>query len=49
MDNKYDSFTFRIKLNVNLVSELTDMIHILPDPKQEEDLLCTEEIRLKFG
>jgi hypothetical protein len=37
MDNKYDSFPFKIKLNVNLEEEIQDMRMLLPDPRKEED------------
>ena len=47
-DNKYDSYIFRVKLNVNLLDDITDYSELLPDPANEDDMLCAEEIRLKF-
>lgn len=47
-DNKYDSYCFRVKLNVNLLDDITDYSEILPHPDNEDDMLCAEEIRLKF-
>lgn len=37
-----------MKLNVNLVDDVTDFSEILPYPDNEDDMLCAEEIRLKF-
>ena len=48
MDNKYDSFSFKIKLNVNFDKEIEDFRALIPDPKKEDELDCSEEIRLKF-
>jgi len=47
-DNKYDSYIFRVKLNVNILDDITDFSEILPHPENEDDMLCAEEIRLKF-
>lgn len=49
-DNKYDSFIFRVKLNVNITAEEdhSDYSLLMPDPDNEDDVLCAEEIRLKF-
>jgi hypothetical protein len=49
MDNKFDSFPFKIKLNINLEEEIKDMRMLLPDPRLEEDQIATEEIRLKMN
>lgn len=48
MDNKYDSFAFKIKLNVAFDKEIEDLRVLLPDPREEEELNCSEEIRLKM-
>ena len=48
MDNKYDSFAFKIKLNVSVEKDIEDLRVLLPDPRQEEELKYSEEIRLKM-
>ena len=49
MDNKYDSFAFKVKLNVAFDKPIQDMRAILPDKKHDDDDLATEEIRLKMS
>lgn len=47
-DNKYDSFSFRVKLGVQLQkSDLHDYSQIVVTLK-EDDYACSEEIRLKY-
>ena len=48
MDNKYDSFAFKVKLNVAFEEEIKSFEQILPDPSNENELLCSEEIRMKM-
>lgn len=51
MDNKFDSFTFRVRLNINQdldLSEIRSMKELFPDNSKEEDEVCFEEIRLKI-
>ena len=48
-DNKYDSHIFRVKLNVNIAEDISnDYSELVPHPDNETDVLCSEEIRVKF-
>ena len=48
----YDSHIFKVRLNVNLHEDLDEVNggyeQLLPHPNNREDVLCSEEIRLKF-
>ena len=47
-DNKYDSFIFRVKLCMNITKDLRIMSELIPEPEDEEEFMCAEEIRLKY-
>ena len=51
-DNRYDSLIIRVKLNVNLDEDMSvldgSFEQLLPHIASREDMLCSEEIRLKF-
>lgn len=51
-DNRYDSFLSKVKLNVNLTHDLSEKDgtyeELLPHMASREDMICAEEIRMKF-
>ena len=48
MDNKYDSFAFKVKITLTLERELEHISELLEDPNSEEYHVLGEEIRLKM-
>jgi hypothetical protein len=51
-DNRYDSLLVKVKLNVNINHDLSEKDgtyeELLPHVGSREDMLCAEDIRLKF-
>ena len=49
-DNRYDSHIVRVKLNANVHNDLNEEGYdiLLPHLANAEEMLCSEEIRLKF-
>ena len=51
-DNRYDSLIFKVRLNVNITDDFDNLNggfnELIPHPRNRSDMLCSEEIRLKF-